>query len=104
MLHQFDYLWLENLNFKKRGNFGIEVIIFYFKMPENHKNAKFESFLVGKNQKVPSYDVDDLVDRLNERSKKWIIILQNISWDNDNNNNSIGRSAEVVPRTIILLV
>ena len=73
-------------------------------MPENHKNAKFESFLVGKNQKVPSYDVDDLVDRLNERSKKWIIILQNISWDNDNNNNSIGRSAEVVPRTIILLV
>ena len=91
MLHQFDYLWLENLNFKKRGNFGIEVIIFYFKMPENHKNAKFESFLVGKNQKVPSYDVDDLVDRLNERSKKWIIILQNISWDN-NDNNSIGRS------------
>ena len=62
-------------------------------MPENHKNAKFESFLVGKNQKVPSYDVDDLVDRLNERSKKWIIIiiLQNISWDN-NDNNSIGRS------------
>ena len=91
MLHQFDYLWLENLNFKKRGNFGIEVIIFYFKMPENHKNAKFESFHVGKNQKVPSYDVDDLVDRLNERSKKWIIILQNISWDN-NDNNSIGRS------------
>ena len=91
MLHQFDYLWLENLNFKKRGNFGIEVIIFYFKMPENHKNAKFESFHVGKIQKVPSYDVDDLVDRLNERSKKWIIILQNISWDN-NDNNSIGRS------------
>ena len=76
MLHQFDYLWLENLNFKKRGNFGIEVIIFYFKMPENHKNAKFESFLVGKNQKVPSYDVDDLVDRLNERSKRWIIIIE----------------------------